>query len=275
VPELPEVETVVRTLAPRLCGRTIRGVQVGRKRLRRRWNARWEPRVRDASITAVQRRGKWILVDLGTSDCLLIHLGMTGRLRVVAAEEPAETHTHVVFALDQGDEELRFRDARRFGSVTLLSTQERMTFFRSQHLGPEPFDLRTTQLFAVLSNTRRCLKAVLLDQQVVAGVGNIYADEALFEARLHPARPGQSTARAEAERLRRAIIKVLERAIAKKGSTIRDYLDGDGQSGGYQREFRVYQRTGAPCSRCRTPIAQIRLAGRSTHFCPQCQPVSP
>src|SRR5205085_3390634 len=141
-------------------------------------------------------------------------------------------------------------------------------------LGPEPFDLDPRYWRERLTATARCLKAVLLDQRVVAGVGNIYADESLFQARLHPALPGRGLGAGAADRLRRAITTVLERAIARRGSSIRNYVGGSGLRGGYQNEFRAYGRTGQPCPRCRTPIAQLRLAGRATHFCPQCQQLS-
>jgi formamidopyrimidine-DNA glycosylase len=196
---------------------------------------------------------------------------MTGRLHVAPRKERREPHTHLVFRLSPGDAELRFRDIRRFGSADLLTNGELEQFLGVEKLGPEPFALTTVELYAKLRKTERCLKAVLLDQRVVAGVGNIYADEALFEAKLHPRQLGRRTGAEEAEQLRRAIVKVLRRAIEKKGSTIQNFVYGDGEAGGYQDEFRVYQQTGEPCRRCETPIERIQLAGRSTHFCPQCQ----
>src|SRR5262249_52023869 len=147
------------------------------------------------------------------------------------------------------------------------------TLARSK-LGPEPFEMTATEFWERLHQTERCLKAVLLDQSVVAGVGNIYADESLFEAKLHPARRGHRVTRAEAARLRQALVKVLKRAIDRNGSTIRSFFYGENGRGSYQKEFRVYQQTGEPCRRCKTPIRCIRLAGRSTHFCPRCQPGS-
>lgn len=271
MPELPEVETIVTSLRPRLCGRSIVSLEVGDRPLRRRWHPGWTRLLPRSRIVQIHRRGKWIVVELSRDRCLLIHLGMTGQLCVVPAKQPREPHTHVVFRLKPGREELRFRDVRRFGSVTLLAAEALEPFFVQSRLGPEPFDLEGSYWFGRLRSTRRCLKAVLLDQQVVAGVGNIYADEALFEAGLSPARRGDQITLAEADRLRRAIVTVLRRAIKRRGSSIRDFIDGTGNAGDYQREFRVYGRTGEPCPRCRTPIRQVRLAGRSTHFCPVCQ----
>jgi formamidopyrimidine-DNA glycosylase len=272
VPELPEVETVVRDVRPQLTGCRIKAVGVSQKALRRPWSSDWEALLLGRRITGVRRRGKWIILDLDGGLSLVVHLGMTGQLTVARAKETAADHTHVVLDLGRGDRQLRFRDVRRFGSATLFAGREALEgFFEESGLGPEPWDLDPDSWRERLAATDRSLKAVLLDQRVVAGVGNIYADESLFEARLHPARPGRGLSRAEAERLRRAIPVVLERAIERRGSSIRDYVGGSGQRGSYQQEFRVYGRTGEPCVRCRTPIQRVRLAGRSTHFCPKCQ----
>jgi formamidopyrimidine-DNA glycosylase len=272
MPELPEVETVVRDLRPQLVGRTIQSVRAGRKALRRRWSAAWGPRLIGLQIRQVGRRGKWIVVALDGDLHLVIHLGMTGQLRVVPAEQARAAHTHFVLALNDGTVQLRFRDVRRFGSVTVFADRDSLDrFFVEGKLGPEPFDLEADYWRERLQATERCLKAALLDQRLVAGVGNIYADESLFEARLAPLRRGCDLSAAEAERLRHAVIKVLTRAIEQRGSSIRDYLGGDGQPGNYQQEFRVYAQTGEPCPRCRAAIVCIRLAGRSTHYCPRCQ----
>jgi formamidopyrimidine-DNA glycosylase len=188
------------------------------------------------------------------------------------ASEPRRPHTHLVADLAGTKDQLRFRDVRRFGSVTLFPDRIALEhFFETSGLGPEPFGLDWRYWRDRLRTTGRNLKAVLLDQRVVAGVGNIYADEALFEARLHPAQLGRDTRTDEARRLRRAVATVLNRAIGRGGSTIRDYVGASGSAGAYQKEFRVYGRTGEPCRRCRRPIERIRLAGRSTHFCPRCQ----
>jgi formamidopyrimidine-DNA glycosylase len=273
VPELPEVETVVRGLRTALVQRRITSVVVGRKRLRRRWSVRWQDRLIGRSIVAVCRRGKWIVVGLEDGSRLLIHLGMTGQLLVLPAQEKIQAHTHLIFGLDGEKTQIRFRDVRRFGSATYFENQRSMEeFFNERGLGPEPFDLDSGYWQKTLVRARRCLKAILLDQRVLAGIGNIYADEALFEAKLHPARLGISTSAGERARLRLSVVKVLDRAIRCRGSSIRDYLGASGERGRYQDEFRVYGRTGKPCPRCRRPIKGIRLAGRSTHFCPRCQP---
>jgi formamidopyrimidine-DNA glycosylase len=191
---------------------------------------------------------------------------------VVSSERPLADHTHLWFGLDGRTAQLRFRDVRRFGSASLFVNPAALEeFFRRSSLGPEPFDVDRSYWRNKVVHTRRCLKAVLLDQQVVAGVGNIYADEALFAARLSPIQLGRQTGAREADRLRMAVVQVLRRAIDHRGSSIRDYIDGSEAKGRFQNEFRVYGRAGKPCVRCRAIIQRIRLAGRSTHFCPQCQ----
>jgi formamidopyrimidine-DNA glycosylase len=273
VPELPEVETVVRDLQPRLVGRRITAVEASQSPLRRPWLREWEVLLVGRRIEAVRRRGKWIVLYLKGGSHLVIHLGMTGQLTVQPNRQPSAAHTHLVFHLAGGREQLRFRDIRRFGSATLLTGRENLErFFEDALLGPEPFDVDAKYWRQCLESAGRSLKAVLLDQRVVAGVGNIYADESLFEARLHPSRLARELNADEAARLRRAIVRVLERAIERRGSSIRNYVGGSGLKGQYQEEFRVYGRFAAPCPRCRTPIARIRLAGRATHFCPRCQP---
>jgi formamidopyrimidine-DNA glycosylase len=274
VPELPEVETVVRDLRPRLEGRTVRSVKVGDRRLRRPWSPAWTPLLRGRAVTAVRRRGKWIQIALDDGRHLLVHLGMTGQLTVQPAAEPLPDHTHLVFTLDDG-RQLRYRDVRRFGSATLFDDDAALRrFFETSGLGPEPFELDAGAWRRSLGATRRCLKACLLDQRLVAGVGNIYADESLFEARLHPERVAARLTPAQAGRLREAIIAVLNRAIARRGSSIRDYVGGSGTKGEFQNEFRVYGRVDQPCPRCGRPIVRVRLAGRSTHFCRRCQPAA-
>lgn len=271
MPELPEVETVVRDLQPLLTGRTLESLRRGKRKLRRPWKTKWDAHLEGRRVVEVRRRGKWIVIDLDDGRALIFHLGMTGQLTVTEAAALEEDHTHLVFTLDDS-RHLRFRDIRRFGSATLFDDAVSLqSFFEEAKLGPEPWDLDPLDWRRAVQASKRPLKAMLLDQQFVAGVGNIYADEALFEARLHPDLLGVELSAAQTEQLRKAIVTVLERAIARRGSTIRDYVGGSGLAGGYQNELRAYGRTGQPCVRCKTPIERIRLAGRSTHYCPQCQ----
>lgn len=270
MPELPEVETVVRDLRPRLIGKRVASVRTSRLLLRRPWQKKWARRLVGQRVKDVRRRGKWIIVDFEAAGHLLVHLGMTGQFTVESARSPVASHTHVVVALGNGKHQLRFRDVRRFGSVEFWPESAAVDALLAGKLGPEPSEL-PADWHRSFAGSRRCLKAILLDQRVVAGVGNIYADEALFEARLPPTQLGTATTPSEARRLRSALVRVLDRAISARGSSIRDYVDGNGERGAFQNEFRVYGRTGEPCVRCGTAVSCIRLAGRSTHFCPTCQ----
>ncbi len=270
MPELPEVETVVRDLRPLLVGRSILRVETSRLSLRRRWTPSASKAIVGRDVRGIERRGKWIVLDLG-GPWLLVHLGMTGQFTVTTAATPRQDHTHFVFTLNDAAE-LRFRDIRRFGSVSLYPSRNALDeFFVTSKLGPEPFDIDAESWRSGLKKTSRNLKACLLDQRLVAGVGNIYADESLHEANLHPTLLGKRVTRDQAERLRAAIVTVLLRAIDLRGSSIRNYVGGSGLQGAMQNEFRVYGRTGEPCLRCASPIERIVLAGRSTHFCAACQ----
>jgi formamidopyrimidine-DNA glycosylase len=207
----------------------------------------------------------------GSPGCLLVHLGMTGQFTVVAKSTPVESHTHRVFDLDNHTQ-LRFRDIRRFGSVEWYASEELALKGIGEKLGPEPFDIPAAGFATDVRSSKRTLKAILLDQAVVAGVGNIYADEALFRSGLHPERRGNTVSVAECDLLRVAIETVIARAIEGRGSTIRDYVGGSGLRGGFQNEFAVYGRTGEPCVTCGTEIERVVVGGRSSHFCAKCQP---
>jgi formamidopyrimidine-DNA glycosylase len=282
-----------------LC-RTVAAVRHSKKKLRRAWNPDWDAAVVGCRVEAVRRRGKWIVVELasrvshdpgsavknplvrvknppvhtGGSPRLVVHLGMSGQFTAVEPAEPVPDHLHLAF--DLGGRELRLRDPRRFGSAAYFPDEAAVeAFFAETGLGPEPFGLDPDHFRRAVRKSGRTLKAILLDQTVVAGVGNIYADEACFRAGLHPRRKGTSLTIAEADRLREAIEAVLTRAIELRGSTIRDYIGGSGLRGGFQDNFAVYGRTGEPCGVCGTPIGCVRLSGRASHYCPQCQRSSP
>ena len=276
MPELPEVETVARDLRPLLAGRTITSVWAGPPELRKPWQKAWEKQLLGAQFGEVKRRGKWLLLSVrreptaSATGVLLVHLGMTGQFTVVPNTAPTETHTHRIFDLDNGTQ-LRFRDIRRFGSVEWYPSEVVALANLGEKLGPEPFDIPAAPFAEQVRKSNRTLKAILLDQSVVAGVGNIYADEALFRAGLHPERRGNSLTVTECDTLRACIEAVIARAIDSRGSTIRDYVGGSGLRGGFQHEFAAYGRTGEPCVRCGSAIERIVLGGRSSHFCPKCQ----
>ena len=264
------METVVRDLRPLLVGRRLGAVVVGGK-LRRPWLAEWA--VDGTVVRMLRRRGKWIVAELDPAGVLLVHLGMTGQLTVVDAGADVPDHLHLRVPLDDG-RELRFRDVRRFGSAELFPDPASVAAFLDERLGPEPDDLQPAAFAAAVRASRRPVKATLLDQTVAAGVGNIYADEALHRAGLHPERRGPSLTAEECERLRRAVGEVIRFAIDHRGSTIRDYIGGSGLKGQFQDEHRVYGRGGEPCRVCGTPIEVRRVGGRSSHFCPTCQPAA-
>lgn len=276
MPELPEVETVVRDLRPLLAGRTITGVWAGKPKLRRAWKKVWEKQLLGAGFGEINRRGKWILATVSreptaSAGVLLVHLGMTGQFTVVPNTTPFELHTHRVFDLDN-ETQLRFRDVRRFGSMELYPSESAALANLGEKLGPEPFDIPAAAFASDVRSSKRTLKAILLDQSIVAGVGNIYADEASFRAGLHPERRGNTLTVAECDRLRTAIEEVIARAIDSRGSTIRDYVGGSGLRGGFQNEFAVYGRTGEACVTCGGEIERVVVGGRSSHFCGKCQP---
>jgi formamidopyrimidine-DNA glycosylase len=272
MPELPEVETVVRTLSPHLVGQRISAIRHLRSDIVQPGHIDLASLLENRRVTAIERRGKKILIRLDSSATLCIHLGMTGRLTIEASSEPIKPHTHLIadltnFRSQISNPQLRFVDPRRFGGIWWLCDGEA----DDTQMGPEPLKIRPNQLAQRLSKTRRAIKTALLDQRLIAGIGNIYADESLFHARIHPTLPGNRLTRDQISRLTSAIKLILRRAINHRGSSLRDYVDADGQAGGFQLLHRVYAREGEPCINCKTPIKRIVLGGRSTHFCPRCQ----
>jgi formamidopyrimidine-DNA glycosylase len=271
MPELPEVETIVRGLAPVLRGRRVTGVWTSGLglRLARPVDVRGLRALTvGKTVRAVERRGKYITLELAPGAGVCIHLGMTGRLRVQPAGAPRATHTHVVFSLAGGDE-LRFVDPRRFGFVAPGDPLAALPALAS--LGPDPLrELDAEALAAALATSRAPLKAFLLDQGRVAGLGNIYVCEALFGARLHPRTPARR-ARGRAAALLAAVRATLEGGIARRGTTLRDYVDADGFAGDNAAALQVYGREGEPCPACGAPVKRQVDAARSTFFCARCQ----
>lgn len=271
MPELPEVETVVRDLRPLLVGRVLLDVSNGAKRLRYPWKPTWNRRIRGLSVEAIGRRAKFIIVGLTQDASLLIHLGMTGQLTCVPDDEIVADHLHLRFRLSGGFE-LRYRDIRRFGGVEFHTGQASLEKrFESVALGPEPWLMDGDNWVASLMASSRAIKSLLIDQSTISGLGNIYADEALHRAGIHPARQAKSLTRPESTALLQAAGCVMEEAIAGRGTTLRDYVGGSGLGGTHQHSLAVYGREGEPCSRCGLIISRIMIAGRSSHFCPGCQ----
>jgi len=273
VPELPEVETVVRGLQTALPGRRILEVRLGKTDFIVD-PAALERDLPGRTITAVQRHGKFIVLDLESSNeadpqfTFLIHLGMTGQIVTCSPEIPIPAHTHVFLALDNG-KELRYTDVRRFGSMQIVVSREREAVLGK--LGLDALAATREEFSAAIRSRRARIKALLLDQSILRGMGNIYTDESLWRARIHPMRLGSSLKNVEVEKLHRSVREILTEAIRLRGSSVSNYVDSEGCAGGFQLRHRVYQREGEKCVRCKTVIRRAIVAGRSSYFCPGCQ----
>jgi formamidopyrimidine-DNA glycosylase len=289
MPELPEVETVARGLRQTILGRTILSVRLGKTDFIDD-PAALEQHLPGRRIDSVERYGKFMLLrvshasprgdstnEVPDSDrnahaapaSLLVHLGMTGSLAPAPTAQPHEKHTHVWMTLDDG-RELRYTDPRRFGRIAYLEPAALAATLLA--FGADPLEVSADEFAVRIRQRRARIKALLLDQSVLRGVGNIYADESLWRAKIHPARLGAQLNSQQAETLRKSLQEILRKAIAMRGSSISDFLDAEGEPGEYQRHHRAYGREGKHCYRCRTPIRRIIVAGRSSFFCPKCQP---
>jgi formamidopyrimidine-DNA glycosylase len=276
IPELPEIETIRRQLAPVLEGRRLERLEV--------LDARWcepappsalEDAVRGRTIERLGRRGKYLILSLEGDVHLVVHLRMTGNLLLARASDPDPPYLRVRMVLgpDEG-KELRYTDVRRFGTGDVLLGSDALAEFFASRLGVEPLspDFTADALRALARGRRAPVKAFLLAQERIAGVGNIYADEALFRARIHPLRPVGTLRRGQIEALRDAVVEALAAGIDAKGASIDDFRHTDGARGSFQERFLVHMREGEPCPRCGTPITKLRAAGRGTYVCPRCQP---
>jgi formamidopyrimidine-DNA glycosylase len=270
MPELPEVETTRRGVAPRAVGRRVAAVRVYDRRLRWPVPADLARRLKGRTIERIDRRSKYLLfrTDGGT---LLVHLGMTGSLRAYADAPPRRPHDHVDLVLDDGTT-LRYHDPRRFGAMLWVASPGD-THPLLRHLGPEPLEAAFTDehLWRVTRGRRAAIKLALMDNRLVVGVGNIYANEALFRAGIRPTIAAGRLSRTRLARLADAVRTVLSDAIAKGGSTLRDYVDSDGDPGAFQLALNVYGREGLPCRVCGTRIRQVRQGQRASFYCPTCQ----
>lgn len=281
MPELPEVETVARGLRQAILGRRILSVTLGKTDFIDDPVA-LEQHLPGRRIEGVERYGKFMLLrlsarakangeaenELAKPASLLVHLGMTGQMAPSRAEEPCEKHTHVCLLLDDG-RELRYTDARRFGRIAYLT--EAPLAEELKGFGADPLEVTKQEFVRRIRERCARIKALLLDQSMLRGVGNIYADESLWRAKIHPARLGAKLTREQAATLWRMLQGVLRKAIALRGSSISDFLDAEGEPGEYQRRHRAYGREGKPCHRCKAIIRRGIVAGRSSYFCPKCQ----
>jgi formamidopyrimidine-DNA glycosylase len=269
MPELPEVETIVRGLREPMAGRQFTGVRVGWQNLVARPSVEeFKRRLVGQRILDVKRRGKYLIFALSGGGSLIVHLRMTGRLLIKNSDDELAKHDHLIFELDDG-RELRFNEMRKLGRVYLVDDEDEVV----GKLGPEPLDDDFTPAdFATLFSARRgMIKPLLLHQQFVAGIGNIYADEALFAACIHPERRADTLTPEEIERLYNAIRQVLRQGIENSGTTLSAYRDAEGREGRNQEYLEVSRRAGQPCPRCETPIERKVVGGRGTYFCPKCQ----
>jgi formamidopyrimidine-DNA glycosylase len=273
MPELPEVETVRRSLEPTVVGTRIVGVQVARRDLRRVLSADFEASLKGRRIEDVRRRAKYLLFALDDGRSWIVHLGMSGRLllkRSDAEKSVKDRHQHVLVTLDDGSK-IAFVDPRRFGLMAVERAEDSSLL---TGIGPEPLDAEAfsgSYLARWKRRTRRAVKDVLMDQRVVAGVGNIYANEILYTAGVRPTRRMPRVTRPDCERIVSATRAILSEAIEHRGSTISDFLDGVGRRGGYQWRRRVYDRDGEPCPGCKSPIVSVVVGQRSSFYCPKCQ----
>jgi len=276
MPELPEVETVARGLRAVLPGRRIAGVRLSAKTDFIDDPAALERELPGTRVTGIKRYGKFLVIELERTKrdegsgqiALLIHLGMTGQIVVGAPEAPVLPHTHVFLALDDG-RELRYTDIRRFGRMGILLDGEHEALIG--RLGLEPLEASEREFRQTITSRSTQIKALLMDQRVFRGMGNIYTDESLWRAKIHPRRLGTKLSEREVKALYKAVQSVLTEAIRSRGSSVSDYVDSDGQQGEFQLRHRVYQREGKKCFRCGSVIRRIIVAGRSSFFCPRCQ----
>ncbi len=273
MPELPEVETIARSLEPRVKGRAVAGLELLFRPLLRTGSRKQLDGLVGRRILGVRRRGKMLLVAIEGGRTLVFHLKMTGQFLFATPAEPRDKHTRLVIRFDDGREELRFRDVRKFGFLLCLEGEPESACGELAGLGPEPLEIGLAGFEAVLKARRGRIKSLLLDQRRLAGIGNIYADEMLFEARIHPETPADRISRPAVARLHEAMRRILASAVEAGGSTLADagYSDADGNAGDFQFEHKVYDRTGEPCLVCGTSVKMTRVGGRSSHFCPRCQ----
>lgn len=271
MPELPEVETTVRSLRPRLSGLEMSSFRLLFPPILRNKNRNVLRELRGRKIRSLARRGKMILIHCEKNLTLIFHLKMTGQLLSYPKKEPVDKHTHFILTFKGKNRELRFRDARKFGFVSCVQSPEVLDCPELKSLGPEPLELSFQNFLNLFQDRKARLKSLLLNQNFIAGIGNIYADEILFEAKLHPLSSASALHKEDIRRLWKATRHVLKKAIAARGSTIRDYRNGEGEVGSFQNFLKVYGRKSLPCRRCGGKIERLRLGQRSTFFCPCCQ----
>ncbi|MGJ8633509.1 MAG: bifunctional DNA-formamidopyrimidine glycosylase/DNA-(apurinic or apyrimidinic site) lyase [Luteolibacter sp.] len=271
MPELPEVETTRLGISPHLIGSGISEIII------RRYDLRWPisetlPDLTGQTFVSVKRRSKYLLLETDRQQAILMHLGMSGSLRVISPAEDWKKHDHLALTLSNGLQ-LRYHDPRRFGAILHIPAHEIQTHFLLKNLGPEPLEktFTPTHLHTALRNKSIAIKTAIMDAKTVVGVGNIYASESLFRSKIHPKLPASKLTRPKATRLVASIKEVLTESITQGGTTLRDFLNSDGEPGYFKQRLFVYDQKGQPCHNCDTPISHCVLGQRSTFWCPTCQ----
>ncbi|MCP4581833.1 MAG: bifunctional DNA-formamidopyrimidine glycosylase/DNA-(apurinic or apyrimidinic site) lyase [candidate division Zixibacteria bacterium] len=269
MPELPEVETIARDLASALIGQKVLKAEFLNTAIRENCYTREETDLNGKTINRISRRGKNLIFHFSENLAMVCHLKMTGRLLVDSDRSRDNKHLHFFMRLDKSD--LSFYDVRKFGRICITAESELNQHPRLSKLGPEPFDITPAEFTDIVKRRSKSIKLILLDQEILAGLGNIYADESLYSAGIRPTLKPYRISRARLEILHGSIIEVLDVAIGNRGSSVDDYLDGFGQAGNFQNLIKVYGKTDQACPGCETPIKRIILGGRSTHYCMKCQ----
>jgi formamidopyrimidine-DNA glycosylase len=272
MPELPEVETIVRSLGPGIRGRVIERAELLFKPLLRRPPRGGLAVLAGKRVLSVRRRGKMAIIECEGGLSLVFHLKMTGQLLLAASGAARDKHTRLVVKFSDGGPELRFRDIRKFGFLLCVKGAPECACAELSCLGPEPLDITLEDFGRALRGRNARIKGLLLNQTVIAGIGNIYADEILFDSGIHPVTRAAALSKKDVGRLWESMRNILALAIEAKGSTLRDYVDAEGRAGGFQFFHKVYDREGEPCVKCGAPLKRIRVAGRSSYFCARCQP---
>ena len=275
MPELPEVETIVRGLRKKLTGWEFSRSEIRMAKCLRGDPDKFCESLRGRKILGFARRGKNIIFHLSGETGLIVHLRMTGQLHLVSTQTTPGAHTHALFSFQNQPNQLRFNDTRKFGRIWLEKMEAGGDLPSLSRLGPDPLEISSREFVRRIQAKKRRIKPLLLDQNFLAGVGNIYADESLHRARIHPRRNSSELSGEELRRLYRALKRILQKAILAGGTSVRSYVDSGGSRGGYQNFLHVYQREGEACRNCGGTLVRELVGSRSTFFCPRCQPAQP
>ncbi|MEW5766377.1 MAG: bifunctional DNA-formamidopyrimidine glycosylase/DNA-(apurinic or apyrimidinic site) lyase [bacterium] len=270
MPELPEVETIVRGLKEKIPGQQINRVKVNLDKVVKGDKKDFGLRLTGLAFQDVRRRGKMIVFHLSEGWSLVVHLKLTGQLIYTQPEAPVAKHTHIIFELERGNQ-LRYLDLRQLGFLLLARTDQVDNLPQLTELGTDALEISSQDFGKLISSKRGAIKSLLLNQSLLAGVGNLYSDEALHRAQIHPLQPANTLTPSQIEKLYQAIRKILIKAIELKGSSVDNYVDSEGERGAYQAFHQVYDREGKSCFQCGQPVKRIKLGSRSTYFCPNCQ----